>query len=116
MALPGLVREAESAQQWATGMILRVAVGIIGLGYGIRAGSLRCLYIATGVFAGSTGYLLYMGVPHGTLRPLVRLLLSGWAVFLRCRAIPAMQALQQTQSKPLQTSRCGEFFLRRQAK
>jgi hypothetical protein len=116
MALLGLVSEAEPAQRWATGMTLGVAVGIIGLGYGIRAGSLRCLYIATGVFAGLTGYLFYMGVSHGTLRPLLRLLLSGWAVFLLCRALPAMQVLKQTQSKPLQTSRFGEFFLRHKAK
>jgi hypothetical protein len=95
---------------------LIVAVGVIGLGYGIRYGSLACLYIATVLFAGLSGYFGYISVAHGALRPLVRSLLSAWAVFLLCRALPAMWVLKQTHAKPLQTSRFGEFFLRRKVK
>ena len=108
--------KAAPAQRWHDVVTLMVAVGVIGLGYGIRYGRVGCLYTATALFAGLTGYFLYVGVAHATLRPVMRFLLSGWAVFLLCRAIPAMSVLQQTHTKPLQTSRFGEFFLRRRAR
>jgi hypothetical protein len=115
MSLVAVFREAGTAQQWYSVAAVAVAVGLVGLGYGIRYGSLGCLYVAIGVCAGLTGYFFAIGVSHGTLRSVVRFLFSGWAVFLLCRALPAMYVLQQTQTKPLQTSRFGELFLRRRA-
>ena len=115
MSLVAVFREAGTAQQWYGVVAMAVAVGLVGLGYGVRYGSLGCLYVAIGVFAGLTGYFFAVGVSHGTLRSVVRFLLSGWAVFLLCRALPAMYVLKQTQTKPLQTSRFGELFLRRRA-
>jgi hypothetical protein len=116
MSLVAAFARAEPAQGWYDMVPLIVAVGVIGLGYGIRYGSLACLYIATALFAGLTGYFCYISVVEGTLRPVVRSLLSGWAVFLLCRALPAMFVLKQTHSKPLHTSRFGEFFLRRKVR
>jgi ABC-type branched-subunit amino acid transport system permease subunit len=108
--------EAIPAQRWYDVVTLMVAMGVIGLGYGIRYGRVGCLYTATGLFAGLTGYFLYVGVVDATWRPVMRFLLSGWAVFLLCRTIPAMSVLQQTHAKPLRTSRFGDFFLRRRAR
>jgi hypothetical protein len=115
ISLVAVLREAGTAQQWYSIVALAVALSVVGLGYGIRSGSAGCLYVATGVFVGLTGYFFAAGVSHGTLRSVVRLLLSGWSVVLLCRAVPAMYVLKQTRTKPLQTSRFGEFFLRRKA-
>jgi hypothetical protein len=115
MSLVAVFREAGTPQHWYSVVAMAVAVGVVGLGYGIRSGSLGCLYVATGLFVGLTGYFFAVGVSHGALRSVVRFLLSGWAVLLLCRALPAMYVLKQTRTKPLQTSRFGEFFLRRKA-
>jgi hypothetical protein len=115
MSLVAVFRGAGMALQWYSIVAIAAAVGVVGLGYGIRSGSLSCLYVATGVFIGLTGYCFAVGVSHGTWRSFVRFLLSSWAVLLLCRALPAMYVLKQTRTKPLQTSRFGEFFLRRKA-
>jgi hypothetical protein len=115
ISLVAVWREAGTAQQWYSVAAMAVALSIVGLGYGIRSGSPGCLYVATGLFVGLAGYFFAAGVVHGTWRAVVRFLLSGWSVLLLCRAVPAMSVLQQTRTKPLQTSRFGEFFLRRKA-
>ena len=94
-----------------TGLI--VALAVIGLGYGIRYGSIACLYAATGLFVGFTGYALVHLIPAPGLFPALRLALSGLALYGLGRAIPAMWTLKQTGSTPVQSSRYGDFFLRR---
>ena len=89
-----------------------VALGMIGLGYGIRYGSVACLYAATGVFTLFTARGLYSAVSQTTLYYSVRLLLNGWALYNLGRSIPAMSVLQRTHTAPLRTSRYGAFFLR----
>jgi hypothetical protein len=95
---------------------LGVALGVIALGYGIRYGSVGCLYIATGVFALLTVSSLYRAVSQIALSQSVRLLLSGWGLYSLCRSIPAMHFLKQTHAVPIRTSRYGTFFLRRWTK
>ena len=116
LSLVAVCTTAEPAPRWYNVVTLAVAMGVIGLGYGIRYGRPGCLYMAIGVFAGLMGYFGYVGVADGTLRPAIRFLLGGWAVFMLCRALPAMHVLQHTHSQPLQTSRFGEFFLHRKAR
>jgi hypothetical protein len=94
-----------------TGLI--VALAVIGLGYGIRYGSVACLYAATGLFVGFTGYALVRLVPAPGVFPTLRLGLSGLALYGLGRSIPAMRTLKQTGSTPVQSSRYGDFFLRR---
>jgi RsiW-degrading membrane proteinase PrsW (M82 family) len=115
ISLVAVWREAGTAQQWYSVVAMAVALGVVGLGYGIRSGSSGCLYVATGLFVGLAGYFFAAGVLHGAWRAAVRFLLSGWSVVLLCRAVPAMHVLKQTRTKPLQTSRFGELFLRRKA-
>lgn len=93
-----------------------VALGVIGLGYGIRYGSVACLYIATAVFTCLCGYFFSRVVSHVAPSQIVRLLLSGWAWYGLCRAIPAMHLLKKTHSAPVRTSRYGDFFLHRWTK
>ena len=100
---------------WFDLTTLAVAMSAIGLGYGIRYGSFACLYATTGLVALLVVVLGYAVVSTPTFRPVLRLILSGWALFRLGRAIPAMRVLQQTHSKPLATSRYGDFFLRRKA-
>ena len=95
----------------STGLI--VALAVIGLGYGIRYGSSACLYAATGLFVGFTGYALVRLVPAPGAFPALRLALSGLALYGLGRSIPAMRTLKQTGSAPVQSSRYGNFFLRR---
>ncbi|HEY7712832.1 MAG TPA: hypothetical protein VIG57_22690 [Candidatus Entotheonella sp.] len=92
---------------------LLVALVVIGLGYGIRYGSVACLYAAMGLFVGFTGYALVRLVPAPGVFPALRLALSGWALYGLGRAIPAMRTLKQMGSIPVQSSRYGDFFLRR---
>jgi hypothetical protein len=94
-----------------TGLI--VALAVIGLGYGIRYGSVACLYAATGLFVGFTGYVLVRLIPAPGVFPALRLALSGLALYGLGRSIPAMRTLKQTGSTPVQSSRYGDFFLRR---
>jgi hypothetical protein len=94
-------------------MGLIVALAVIGLGYGIRYGSVACLYAATGLFVGFTGSALVRFVPAPGVFPALRLALSGLALYGLGRSIPAMRTLTQTGSTPIQSSRYGDFFLRR---
>ena len=92
---------------------LAIALGLLGLGYGIRYGSSACLYAATAICAGLS---LYFGALLGsrwTPYSMLRLVLSTWAFWRLYRAIPAMGLLQQEQAFPLPMSRYGELFLRR---
>lgn len=97
-------------------LTLGMALGIIGLGYGIRYGNSICLVVTTGLFGLFVAYFGYTTGLFKALRPALRLILSCWALLRLCRAIPAMRILKQTHSKPINTSRYGELFLRRKAK
>ena len=92
---------------------LGVALAIIVLGYGIRQGAMGSLYAATGLFALFTAYSLMQLQAHANSLYIFRLILSGWVMIKLFRAIPAMKTLHETHSKPVQSSRYGDFFLRR---
>jgi len=94
-----------------TGLV--IALGLLGLGYGIRYGSSTCLYVAMAICAGLSLYCSVLVVSGWTPYYMLRLVLSTWALWRLSRAIPAMQLLQQAQAFPLPMSRYGERFLRR---
>ena len=95
------------------GLGLVIALGILGLGYGIRHGSSACLYAATGAFAGLSLYFGALVVSAWRPYHMLRLVLSAWTLWRLCHAIPLMRLLQQEQAFPLPMSRYGERFLRR---
>ena len=95
------------------GLGLVIALGILGLGYGIRHGSSACLYAATGAFAGLSLYFGALVVSAWRPYHMLRLGLSAWTLWHLCHAIPLMRILQQEQVFPLPMSRYGERFLRR---
>jgi hypothetical protein len=113
VTLIGLFRGQATLASWRGPATLAGTLAIIALGYGIRYGSTVCLHAARGVFVVLLGYFAYSLVTLPAWRPAIRLTLSGIAGWRLSRAIPAMQALHRTGSKPLGTSRYGEFFLRR---
>jgi hypothetical protein len=92
---------------------LVVALGLLGLGYGIRYGSSVCLYGAIGLCAGLGLYFGTLVVTAWTPYSMLRLVLSTWTLWRLCRAVPLMRRLQQTQVFPLPISRYGEAVLRR---
>jgi hypothetical protein len=92
---------------------LVIALGLLGLGYGIRYGSSACLYVAMAICAGLSLYFGVLVVLGWTPYYMIRLVLSTWACWRLYRAIPAMQLLQQERGFPLPMSRYGELFLRR---
>ena len=92
---------------------LAVALGLLGLGYGIRYGSSVCLYVAMAVCAGLSLYCGALLVSEWTPYYMLRLGLSAWTFWRLYRAIPAMRLLQQEGAFPLPMSRYGAFFLRR---
>jgi hypothetical protein len=114
--LIALLGNAALAARSYGGLGLGAALGVIALGYGIRYGSVGCLYSATAVFALLTASSLYRAISQVALYQSVRLLLSGWGLYSLCRSIPAMHFLKQTDAVPLRTSRYGTFFLRRWTK
>ena len=79
---------------------LVVALGLLGLGYGIRYGSGACLHAATGIFAGLSLYFGALVVSAWTLYGVLRLTLSAWAFWRLYRAIPTMRTLQQERAFP----------------
>jgi hypothetical protein len=91
---------------------LIIALGLLGLGYGIRYGSSACLYVATAVCAGLSLYCGALVVSGWMPYYMLRLGLSTWALWRLYRAIPAMQLLQQEGAFPLPMSRYGELFFR----
>ena len=91
---------------------LAIALGLLGLGYGIRYGSSACLYVAMAVCAGLSLYCGALVVSGWTPYSMLRLVCSAWAFWRLYRAIPAMQLLQQEQAFPLPMSRYGAFLLR----
>jgi len=92
---------------------LLIALGVIGLGYGIRYSSTLCLYAATSIFAALTLYGLISLLTAPAVRTAIRFLLSTLALYGLCRSIPAMRILKATNTLPIRTSRYGEYFLRR---
>jgi hypothetical protein len=92
---------------------LFIALGVIGLGYGIRYSSIPCLYAATIAFAALTLYNLISLLTAPAIRSVIRFLLSALALYGLCRSIPAMWTLKATNTTPIRTSRYGEYFLRR---
>jgi hypothetical protein len=115
LSLGALVRHYHAAYAWQDVLTLGIALSSIGLGYGVRYGSCRCLYAATGLFTVLTGYLFWAGVSWQTLRLAIRCLLSGYTVSRLYRAISPMRQLRAQQAFPLPLSRYGAFFLRRKA-
>ena len=92
---------------------LVIALGLLGLGYGIRYGSSACLYVAMALCAGLSLYFGVLVVSGWTPYYMLRVVLSAWAFWRLYRAIPAMQLLRQEGAFPLPMSRYGELFLRR---
>jgi hypothetical protein len=92
---------------------LVVALGILGLGYGIRYGSSVCLYAAIGVCIGLSLYFSGLVVSAWTPYSTLRLVLSTWTLWRLCRAVPVMGILQQKQAFPLPMSRYGKTVLHR---
>ena len=92
---------------------LVIALGLLGLGYGIRYGSSACLYVATAVCAGLSLYFGALVVSGWTPYYMLRVALGTWALWRLSRAIPAMRLLQQEGAFPLPMSRYGELFFRR---
>lgn len=113
VTLVSLVAGREALAGWRGPATVVGGLGIIALGYGIRYGSMACLWAATGVFALLASYSAYSLVTWPAWRPAVRLTLSGWAIWRLGQAMSAMRVLQRTNSRPLATSRYGDFFLRR---
>ena len=103
----------DSAALRHQGITLGLGAVVIALGYGIRYGSRVCLYLMTALCICLVGYFASTAVSFRTLRAVLRLALSGWVLVGLCRAIPAMRILHRTHSRPVSTSRYGEFFLRR---
>jgi len=93
-----------------------IALGAIGLGYGIRYSSTLCLYVATATFAVLTLYNLRPLMTTPAVMPAFRFLLSALTLYRLCRSIPAMRVLKATDTHPIRTSRYGDFFLRRRKK
>jgi len=92
---------------------LAAALLLCGCGYGIRYGSLVCLYAATGLLAGLS---LQYGVQASTtleVSSVVRCGLSAWLGWRLCQTIPLMPHLQQEGAFPLPMSRYGALVLRR---
>ena len=92
---------------------LVIAVGFIGLGYGIRYGSNVAFYLSTGGFAALSAYFAARFAITGEPAMLVRCVVTAWASASLCRAIPAMRTLRRNAAFPLPMSRYGAFFLRR---
>lgn len=92
---------------------LGIALGVIGLGYGIRYGSRICLHIALGTFTILSLWSLVVYVSSGKFALLVRYVLSAWAFVRLCRAVSIMHSLRHSNVFPLPMSRYGEIFLRR---
>jgi hypothetical protein len=91
---------------------LVIALGLLGLGYGIRYGSSACLYVAMAVCAGLSLYFGALVVSWWIPYYMLRVVLSTWACWRLYRAIPAMRLLQQEGAFPLPMSRYGELVLR----
>lgn len=92
---------------------LIIALGVIGLGYGIRYSSTLCLYTATVIFTALSLYSLMHLITAPAVILAIRFLLSTLALYGLCRSIPAMRLLKATDTLPIRTSRYGEFFLQR---
>ena len=94
---------------------LAIAVGFIGLGYGIRYGSYAAFYLTTGGFAALGVYFAARFAITVESAMLLRGVLTAWAFANLCRAISDLRTLRQNDAFPLPMSRYGTFFLRRWA-
>ena len=92
---------------------LAIAVGFLGLGYGIRYGSYAAFYLTTGGFAALGVYFAARFAITGEPAMLLRCGLTVWAFVSLCRTTPDMRILRQNAEFPLPMSRYGAFFLRR---
>lgn len=95
---------------------LAIAVGLIGLGYGIRYGSSVAFYLTTGGFAALGVYFAARFAITGEPAMLLRCGITAWAFTSLCRAIPDMRTLRRNNAFPLPMSRYGAFFLQRWTK
>ncbi len=92
---------------------LAVAVGFLGLGYGIRYGSYAAFYLATGGLAALGVSFAARFAVTGEIAAALRSGITAWAFVSLCRAIPDMRTLHRNAAFPLPMSRYGAFFLRR---
>ena len=92
---------------------LAIAVGLIGLGYGIRYGSYIAFYLTIGGFAALCVYFATRFAITGQPAMLLRGGISAWVFASLCRAIPDVRTLRREAAFPLPMSRYGAFFLRR---
>ncbi len=95
---------------------LAIAVGFLGLGYGIRYGSYAAFYLATGGFAALSVYFAALFVTTGEPAAVLRGGITAWVFVSLCRTIPDMRTLRQNAAFPLPMSRYGAFFLQRRSK
>ena len=95
---------------------LVVAVGLLGLGYGIRYGSYAAFYLTSGGFATLSVYFAARFAITAEPAMLLRCGVTAWAFASLCRAMPDVRTLHQNAAFPLPMSRYGAFFLRRRAK
>ena len=95
---------------------LAIAVGLIGLGYGIRYGSYAAFCLTTAGFAALGVYFAARLILTGEPAMLLRCGLTAWAFASLWRAIPDMRTLRQSAAFPLPMSRYGAFFLQRWTK
>lgn len=95
---------------------LAIAVGLIGLGYGIRYGSSVAFYLTAGGFAALGAYFAAHFAITGEPAMLLRCGITTWAFTSLCRAIPDMRTLRRKAAFPLPMSRYGAFFLQRWTK
>ncbi len=95
---------------------LVIAVGFLGLGYGIRYGSYAAFYLTTGGFAALSVYFAARFAITGEPAILLRCGLAVWAFVSLYRAAQDMRTLRQNAAFPLPMSRYGAFFLQRRGK
>ena len=91
---------------------LAVAVGFLGLGYGIRYGSYAAFYLTTGGFAALSVYFAARFAIAAEPALLLRSGVAAWAFARLCRTVPDMRTLRQKAAFPLPMSRYGAFFLK----
>ncbi len=97
-------------------LTLLIGLSVVGLGYAIRYGQMKCLVIATGIFGAAAIYFIICVM--GNFKPywIIRLSLCVWVLSSLARSIPAMITLKETGSRPDRSSKYKTFFLRRKAR
>ncbi|MFQ5714477.1 MAG: hypothetical protein ACE5GU_10650 [Candidatus Scalinduaceae bacterium] len=89
-----------------------VGLTIVGLGFGIRYGSIVCLYTVTGLFALLASYFMYNFLVGKPINYIIRFVFCMWAIRSLAKSIPAMISLKASGSLPDRSSRYKDFFLK----